>query len=564
MSLSHLIAVARGDKPADTVLKNARIVNVLTCSIEKGNVALYGKQIAGIGNYSEAEKVIDLKGAYLAPGFIDGHVHIESSMLHPAQFARTVVPHGTTSISTDLHEITNVAGLDGIRFVMNCSRRLPMDFFFQVASCVPATHMETAGAAIGTAEIVRLLKWENNIGLGEMMNYPGVINAFTPVIGALEAARDHVIAGHAPSLSGRQLNAYIAANIYSDHETTELEEGREKLARGLSLMIREGTTEKNLATLLPLVTDNTWPRFMFVSDDRSCSDLLEDGHVDAIIRKAIKLGLDPIRAIQLVTCNPAHYFRLHDLGRITPGARANLVTFSDLKKIDIDMVFYNGSLAAKGGRYLGTASNNVPHKLIHSINIKPFHAESLELKIKKDEFPVIELIPGQIVTRKKMVKIRKGIFQPDTTRDLLKAVVIERHKATGNIGLGIVKGFGIKNGAIASTIAHDSHNIVAVGSNDRDIMAAAKAIVEMNGGLVVCQEGKVIARLPLPVCGLLATGDASEVSRQFDRLEKTASRLGKLPPAPFALLSFIALPVIPELRLTDKGIVDVLQFKLIS
>jgi adenine deaminase len=564
MSLTHLIGVARGDKPADIILKNARIVNVLNCSIEKGNVALYGKQIAGIGDYTEAEKIIDLKGAYLAPGFIDGHVHIESSMLHPGQFAQAVIPHGTTSISTDLHEITNVAGLDGIRFVMNCSRRLPLDFYFQAASCVPATHMETAGAAIGTAEIVRLLTWKNNIGLGEMMNYPGVINAFKPIIGALEAACEHVIAGHAPGLTGKQLNAYIAGNIYSDHETTELEEGREKLARGLSIMIREGTTEKNLATLLPLVTDKTWPRFMFVSDDRSCSDLLKDGHVDAIVRKAIKLGMDPIRAIQLVTSNPAHYFRLHELGRIAPGARANLVTFSDLKKIDIDMVFYNGILVAKGGRYLGPSAHNAPPRLMHSINFKQFSIKALELKIKDSAFPVIELIPGQIVTRKKMVKIKKGVFQPDTSRDLLKAVVIERHKATGNIGLGIVKGFGIKNGAIASTIAHDSHNIVAVGSNDRDIMAAVKAIKEMQGGLVVCKDGKTIARLPLPVCGLLSNDPAQKVSRQFEELEKTADGLGKLPPAPFALLSFIALPVIPELRLTDKGIVDVLQFKIIS
>lgn len=564
MSLSHLIAVARGDKPADIVLKNARIVNVLTGSIEKGNVALYGDHIAGVGDYSEAEDVIDLKGGYLAPGFIDGHVHIESSMLHPAQFARAVVPHGTTSISTDLHEITNVAGLDGIRFVMNCSRRLPMDFFFQVASCVPATHMETSGAAIGAAEIKRLLKWKNNVGLGEMMNYPGVIHGFTPVIGALEAAREHVIAGHAPGLRGRQLNAYIAGNIDSDHETTELEEGREKLARGLSLMVREGTSEKNLATLLPLITDKTWPRFMFVSDDRSCSDLIEDGHMDAIVRRAIALGLDPVRAIQLVTCNPAHYFRLHDLGRITPGARANLVTFSNLKEIDIDLVFYHGRPAARGGKYLGPSYNAAPDKLLHSINYKPFDAEALQLKIKQDQYPVIELIPGQIVTRKKMVKIDKGLFQPDISRDLLKAVVIERHKATGNIGLGVVKGFGIRDGAIASTIAHDSHNIVAVGSNDNDILVAVKAIKEMRGGLVVCQGGKAIARLPLPICGLLSTGDAAEVSREFDKLEKTAARLGKLPPAPFALLSFIALPVIPELRITDKGIVDVVQFKIIS
>jgi adenine deaminase len=564
MSLADLIAVARGDQPADLILKNARIINVLTGNIEKGNVAVYGKQIAGIGDYTEAKKSIDLKCAYLAPGFIDGHVHIESSMLHPAQYAAAVVSHGTTSISTDLHEITNVSGLDGIRFVMNCSRNLPLDFFFQAASCVPATHMETAGASIGAAEIARLLKWKNNVGLGEMMNYPGVINAFKPVIDELEVAHDHVIAGHAPGLSGKQLNAYIAGNIYSDHETTGLEEGREKLARGLSLMIREGTSEKNLATLLPLVTDKTWPRCMFVVDDRSCSDLLEDGDVDAIVRKAIKLGLDPIRAIQLVTVNPAHYFRLHELGRIAPGARANLVTFSDLKKIDIDMVFFNGKLVAKGGKYLGAPVNKTPAGLMHSVNVKPFKAAALQLKLHGGEFPVIELIPGQIVTRKKMVKINKGIFQPDTSRDLLKAVVVERHKATGNTGLGIVKGFGIKNGAIASTIAHDSHNIVVVGTNDRDILAAINAIEEMQGGLVVCRDGQVLARLPLPVCGLLSTDPAPKVSSQFDRLEKVAAKLGKLPPAPFALLSFIALPVIPELRLTDKGIVDVLQFKIIG
>jgi len=564
MGLSDLIAVARGDRPADTLLKKARIVNVLAGTIEKGNVALYDGYIAGIGDYSDAGQVIDLGGAYLAPGFIDGHVHIESSMLHPCQFARVVVPHGTTSICTDLHEITNVAGLDGIRFVLSSTRRVPLDFFFQIASCVPSTHMETAGAAIGRAEVSRLLKWKNNVGLGEMMNYPGVVNAFPPVIDELEAAQGHVIDGHAPGLGGRQLNAYIAAHISSDHETTDLEEGREKLSRGLYLMIREGTTEKNLETLLPLVSDGNWPRCMFVSDDRSCSDLLQDGHIDAILRRAIELGLDPIRAIQLATCNPARYFRLHDLGYIAPGARANLVTFTSLEKIDIDMVFYNGRLTARQGEYLGTVTSTTPQKLTHSIHVRPFGMEALQLKIERDEFPVIELIPGQIVTHKKVIRIGRGIFHPDTEKDLLKAVVVERHRATGNIGLGVVKGFGIKNGAIASTVAHDSHNIVAVGTSDADIMAAIKAIEEMQGGLVVCRDGKAIARLPLPVCGLLATGDAAEVSRQFEHLEKTAARLGKLPPAPFALLSFIALPVIPELRLTDMGIVDVLQFKIIS
>ena len=563
MSLPDLIAVARGDKPANLVLKNASIINVFTSSIEKSSVAVYNGRIAGIGDYTDGQSTVDLRGAYLSPGFINGHIHIESSMLHPAQYARSVVPHGVTSISTDLHEITNVAGLHGIRFVINCARTLPLDIFFQAASCVPATHMETSGASIGAPEIKKLLKWKNNIGLGEMMNYPGIINAFPPVIDEINAAASHVIAGHAPGLRGKQLNAYVAAGIYSDHENSEQQESREKLSRGLYLMIREGTSEKNLEELLCLVTDKTWHRCMFVVDDRSCADLLKDGDVDGVLRKAIRLGLDPVRAIQLVTLNPAEYFRLHDLGRIAPGARANLVTFRDLEKIDVDMVFFNGKLTAKGGKYLGAAAGSTPARLLKTVNARPCTPDDLELKIQQDEFPVIEIIPGQIITRKKMVKIPRGIFQPDTGKDLLKAVVIERHKATGNTGLGIVKGFKFKSGAIASTIAHDSHNIVAVGTSDKDILAAIRTIEEMQGGLAVCNNGKTLARLPLPVCGLLSLDPAEKVAEEFEALEKTAATLGNLPPAPFALLSFIALPVIPELRLTDMGIVDVVQFKLI-
>ncbi len=564
MNLPDLIAVARGDRPADLVLKNASIINVFTSSIEENSVAVYSGRIAGIGDYKEAREVIDLKGAFLSPGFIDGHIHTESSMLHPAHYARAVVPHGVTSISTDLHEITNVSGLAGIRFVMNCARSLPLDIYFQAASCVPATHMETSGASIGASDIRRLLKWKNNIGLGEMMNYPGVINAFQPVIDEIVAGRGHVIAGHAPGLRGKPLNAYVSAGIYSDHENSNLEESSEKLSRGLYLMIREGTSEKNLEELLCLITDKTWHRCMFVVDDRSCSDLLRDGDVDAVVRKAIKMGLDPVRAIQLVTLNPAEYFRLHDLGRIAPGSRANLVTFNDLKKLDIDLVFYNGKLAAKGGRYLGSTTVKTPHRLMKSVNYKPFRPTALKLVSNNEHFPVIEIVPGQIITKKQMVKIGRGEFQPDTARDLLKAVVVERHRASGNIGLGIVRGFGLKEGAIASTVAHDSHNIVAVGTNDRDIMAAIETIREMQGGLIVCCDGKPIARLPLPICGLLSPDPAEAVSDQFEELEKVAAGLGKLPPAPFALLSFIALPVIPELRLTDMGIVDVIQFKLLK
>ena len=564
MDLPGLIAVARGDKPADLVLKNASIINVFTSSIEESSVAVYNGRIAGIGDYTNAVEIIDLKGAYLSPGFINGHIHIESSMLHPANYAKAVTPHGVTSISTDLHEITNVSGLAGIRFVMNCARNLPLDIFFQAASCVPATLMETSGASIGAPEIRRLLKWKNNIGLGEMMNYPGVINAFPPVIDEINACAGHVIAGHAPGLRGKPLNAYVSAGIYSDHENTELEESREKLSRGLYLMIREGTSEKNLEELIWLITDKTWHRCMFVTDDRSCSDLLRDGDVDAVVRRAIAMGLDPIRAIQLVTLNPADYFRLHDLGRIAPGSRANLITINSLEKLDIDMVFYNGKLAAKGGRYLGGTVVKTPSILKKSVNYKPFKPTALELISNNERFPVIEIIPGQIITKKQMVKVGIGKFEPDTARDLLKAVVVERHRATGNIGLGIVRGFGLKEGAIASTVAHDSHNIVAVGTGDTDIMAAVEAIREMQGGLVVCRGGRPVARLPLPICGLLSPDPAEVVSDQFEHLEKVAAGLGKLPPAPFALLSFIALPVIPELRLTDMGIVDVTRFKLLK
>jgi len=303
---------------------------------------------------------------------------------------------------------------------------------------------------------------------------------------------------------------------------------------------------------------------MFVVDDRSCSDLLRDGDVDAVVRKAIGLGLDPIRAIQLVTLNPAEYFRLHDLGRIAPGSRANLVTIRNLEKLDIDMVFHSGRMAAKGGKYLGSTSVKTPSRLMKSVNFKPFRPSALELISKNDHFPVIEIVPGQIITKKQMVKIGRGVFRPDTARDLLKAVVVERHSATGRIGLGIVRGFGLKEGAIASTIAHDSHNIVVVGVSDQDILAAVEAVREMQGGLVVCRGAKPIAGLPLPICGLLSTDPAEKVSAQFEHVERMAAGLGKLPPAPFALLSFIALPVIPELRLTDMGIVDVVQFKLLT
>jgi adenine deaminase len=566
IDLTKLISVARGDAPADLVLKNARIINTFVGIIEEGNIAIVGDRIAGIGNYHKAKKIIDLKGSYIAPGLINGHTHIESSMLHPASYAQAVVPKGTTSIVTDLHEITNVAGLRGMQLVIKWAEKLPLDMFFMVPSCVPATNMETSGATISADDIKKALELPNVIGLGEMMNFPGVINGDRQVINKILAARNHVIDGHAPGITNKHLNAYLAADIRSDHETTSIDEGREKLKRGMYLMIREGSSAKNLAELLPLVNDRTYKRCFFVADDLTCTDLLYEGDIDAVVRKAIRLGLEPIRALQLATINTAEYFRLYDRGAIAPGYVANLITITDLASLVIDTVFYKGRPVAARGEYLLSIPDTSGETLTDTVHIKPFDVEALKLTANGESFPVIELVPEQIITRKRIERVKKenNTVLPDLEEDILKLVVVERHKATGNIGRGLVKGFGLKQGAIASSIAHDSHNIVAVGTNDYDIFTAIKEIEKMHGGLVVCADGKTLATLPLPVAGLLSPEPLTTVVDKFNNLEKTVVSLGNLPPAPFTLLSFLALPVIPELRLTDKGLVDVLEFKLIA
>ena len=561
MELADLISVARGNTPADLLLTNGKIINTFTGSVDSGNVAIYRDKIAGIGDYRQAKETIDLKGSYLSPGLINGHTHIESSMLHPAQYARTVIPRGTSSLITDLHEITNVSGIDGIEFVMKWARDLPLDMFFMVPSCVPATHMETSGAEIEDSDIKRILKQKNVIGLGEMMNFPGVIYGDESVLGKILTAKGKVIDGHAPGVTEKQLNAYIAAGIYSDHESTTIEEGREKLKRGMHLMIREGSSEKNLADLLPLVTDNTYKRCLFVVDDRSCADLLHEGDIDAVVRKAIQLGLDPIRALQLATINAAEYFRLYNRGGIAPGYMANLITINDLSSLTINMVFYQGKLVASEGSPLFPQQSCSGTELTDTIHIRPFAVDALTLHAHGDSYPVIEIIPGQIVTKNKTerVVIQNGTILPSIEDDILKLVVVERHKATGNIGKGLVKGFGLKKGALASSVAHDSHNIVAVGTEDSEIYAAIKEIERLKGGLVVCADGKTIASLPL-----LSPEPLDKVVEEFIELETVASTLGDVPAAPFALLSFLALPVIPELRLSDRGLVDVLAFKLLD
>ncbi len=563
--MKQFISVAKGESPADLILANAKVVNTCNGEVETASIAVYDGLVAGVGDYKQAKETIDLKGKYVAPGLINGHVHLESSMLDVGQYARAVVPHGTSAIVTDLHEITNVCGIEGIEYVLDFARRLPFDLFLMAPSCVPATHLETSGANISPEDIKRILRFKECIGLGEVMNYPGVLFGDDTMLAKIESAKGKIIDGHAPGVRGKDLNAYIGAGMHSDHESVALDEGEEKLRRGMYLMIREGSSEKNLEALLPLVTDKTYPRCLFVVDDRHAEDILHDGDIDAVVRKAIRLGLDPVRAIQLATITTATYFRLDGLGAIAPGYYANFIILDNLKTFEVKDVYYRGKKVAEKGKPLFGLPKAPANRLNRTVNIKPFGVDDLKLKAKGEQAFAIEIIPGQIVTRKKSVKVtvKDGFIQPDTGRDILKAAVVERHKATGNIGLGLVTGFGLKKGALASSTAHDSHNIVAVGASDEDIYTVVKELERIHGGIAVAAGGKVLGSLATPIAGLLSEEPLEKVVAGLDKLQDTARELGCKLPAPFATLSFLALPVIPELRLTDLGLVDVNAFKLI-
>ncbi len=572
MKSRDIIGVARDRVPADLVLMNARIVNVFTGEVEDGNVAICGGVIAGVGDYHDATRPIDLEGRYLAPGFIDGHVHLESSMLDVSEYARAVVPRGTLAVVTDLHEIANVAGVAGLRYFLDSARALPLDLFLMAPSCVPATNLETAGAELDASALRQISRWRQCIGLGEMMNFPGVLASDPDTLARIKVFHGRTIDGHAPSVTGHDLNAYVAAGIGSDHESVALAEASEKLRLGLHVMIREGSSEKNLESLLPLVTDRTYPRCMFVVDDRSCLDLLNDGDLDSILRKAVRLGLDPVRAVQMVTINPATYFHLGQFGAVAPGYLANLVVLDDLTDFKIGSVFHRGKLVAEGGRPLFAAGAPRSVGLQNTVHVGPFSESALEAKIPAEKtgsnarVRVIEVVPGQIVTRANVVDMSAGSGEvmPDPGRDVLKLAVVERHKATGNVGIGFVRGFGLKRGALASSVAHDSHNIVAVGVDDESIMSAVREIERLQGGIVVTDGSQVISSLPLPVCGLLSGKSLEETAGGLSLVESAARGLGTSLASPFSTLSFLALPVIPELRLTDRGLVDVYKFRLVD
>ncbi len=566
MDMKRLIAVARGDAPADLVFTNARIVNTFTGEVEEGSVAVAEGRVAGVGDYTEGRRVEDLGGRYLAPGLIDGHVHIESSMLSVEQYARAVAPHGTVAAVTDLHEVTNVCGLRGMRYVMDRGRRLPLDLFFMAPSCVPATDLETSGARLGPADIQRALRWGGVLGLGEVMNFPAVIQGEGEALEKLRVVGGRVRDGHAPRVRGRDLNAYLCPLIGSDHETTEEEEGREKLRRGMHLMIREGSAEKNLEDLLPLVTDQTYHRCMLVVDDRNALDLSRDGDVDAVVRKAIRLGLDPVRAVTMASLNPARYFGLEGYGAVAPGYWAHLIVLDDLEAFQVGDVYYRGRRVATRGRPTFRSTAKVPEWITRTMNVSPFPVEKLAMRGSDQKAPVIEVVPGQIVTRWAEAEPprRNGAVEADPKRDLAKLAVVERHRATGNIGVALVRGFGLKRGAIGTSIAHDSHNIVVAGMSDEDIHAVVQEIAANQGGLACAVGGRVVASLPLPIAGLLSPEPLEAVAAAIEDLERTASGLGCTLASPYSVLSFLALPVIPELKLTDLGLVDVMAGRLVG
>ncbi len=562
--LQHKLSVARGEEPAELLFKNARLINVFSGEIHPASVAVDDGRVIGFGDY-EARETIDLEGAFLAPGLIDGHFHVESTLVTVPEFARAVVPRGTSAMVIDPHELTNVLGREGIDYVVAASRGLPIDFFIMLPSCVPATHLETSGARLQASDLAEMINGERVAGVAELMNYPGVFLGLETELAKVRAGKGKLIDGHAPGLRGRNLNAYALAGVRSDHESTELEEAREKLRLGFHLLVREGSTERNLEHLIPLVTPQNSSNCSFATDDKLPSDLLDEGHIDHSIRKAIGLGLDPVTAVQMGTINTARHYRLRNHGAIAPRYWADFIVLDDLTTFKIRRVYKKGRLVAEEGRYLGEKVAAPPSPR-QSMNVRFGGATDIAVQAAgAEKIRVIEIIPDQIVTNSVELKpkIEEDRIVSDPSRDILKLVVVERHHGTGNVGVGFVRGFGLKNGALGSTVAHDAHNIVVVGVADDDIVAAVQALEKMGGGQLAVEQGKVTASLPLPIAGLISDRPLAEVVEQLRGLNAAAATLGTALPAPFMSLSFLSLSPIPALKLTDQGLVDAVRMELI-
>ncbi len=563
-NVQQKLSIARGEKPAELLLKNARLVNVLSGEIHPANIAVDDGRVVGFGDY-EAKKVVDLAGAHLAPSLIDGHFHIESSMLTAAEFVRAVVPHGTGVAVIDPHEYANVLGLDGIRYVLESSKHLPVDFFIMLPSCVPATPLETAGARITPDDLRLMIADERIAGIAELMNYPGVYLGHETELAKIKAGKGKAIDGHAPGLRGKNLNAYVLAGVRSDHESTELDEAAEKLRLGMHILLREGSTERNLAALLPLINPHNAANCSFATDDKLASDLVKEGHIDHAVRKAVERGLPLISALQMATINTARHYCLRNYGAIAPRNWADFIVFDDPKAFRIRQTWKKGLLVAENGMHLAPPPPPVP--LPRSTMNLRYRPTDLEVAARTTgQIRVIEIVPEQIITKQALVspKTTGGKVVTDVERDILKLVVVERHRATGNVGVGFVRGFNLKKGALGSTVAHDAHNVVVVGVDDADIICAIEALDQLQGGQVVVREGRVVAELGLPIAGLVSDRPLEEVISRMEGLNTAAQALGCDLAAPFMTLSFLSLSPIPELKLTDQGLIDAVNLRRTS
>ncbi len=565
MNKKHLIRVAQGLEPADLVLKNAEVFHVYTGEFILCDIAIADGYIAGTGSYFGIEE-IDMQGRYITPGFIDAHVHIESSMLTPYQFAKAALPCGVTTIVTDPHEIANVCGAKGIQYMLDATEQLPLNVYFMLPSCVPATDFEDSGAVLLAEDLEPFMEHPRVLGLAEVMNAPGVLQQDENVMAKLEMAGKGRIDGHAPGLTSSQLMGYAAAGITTDHECITKEQALDRLRAGIKVMLREGSAAKNMRSLLPTVNPDTAPYFMFCADDKIPAELLDSGYINYMVKTAIEEGVSVANALQIATINAARHYGIKDAGAILPGRRADLLVFDNLDEWKPRQVYKDGRLAVDNGRLLQEGRNCDSSSLEHTVNLAPVTVESFRLPLKTEMANVIGLVPYQIVTNKAALSVKRvdGYAVSDVENDILKLAVLERHHATGNIGLGLVKGFGLKRGALASTVGHDSHNLIVIGTNDEDMLAAVQELQRIGGGICIAEDGQIRGVLPLPVGGLMTNEPALMVAKQQAEMIALAREMG-VPEfySPFLTLAFLSLPVIPSLKLTDRGLVDVDSFKFI-
>lgn len=561
MSIENIIQTAKGDNNADLVIKNVQLINVLSEEIYTTDVAIKDGIIAGVGSGYKGNKEVDGTGKYLSPAFIDGHVHIESSMLLPSEFAKMVVPSGTTTVIADPHEISNIIGLHGISFMREASKGLPLDVYMMLPSCVPASPYETSGFELNSYDLSLLIDSDWVLGIAEMMNFPGVVNQDKEVLSKIKLGLDKKkrIDGHAPYLADKDLCAYVAAGVNSDHECTNPEEAIEKLRLGMYIMVREGSAAKDLDSLIPVLKNMPTRKCIFVTDDRYPAALKE--HINMMVRRAVEKGVSPIKAIQMASINTAEYFGLKNLGALAPSYKADMLLFDNLTDFKPSLVIKNGKVVAQNGEMIVDIESKVLSSLRGTVNIRWLDKEDLKIQAKSNKVKAIEVTDGQLVTKcvPAFVNVVDGYAESNVDEDVLKILVIERHKASGNIGKGFVKGFGLKSGAIASTVAHDSHNMIVIGTNDEDMFKAIKELVKSQGGKVIVKDGEVVAKLELPIAGLMSEESSQTVIKKGEELKQGEKTIGCTLAEPFMTMAFLSLSVIPEIKLTDKGLMDVIK-----